>query len=175
MDRIMNNDAHSLTTKGTKVESECSFLHAECDYLVLHKCIILTGCTKDPCRGGPYFFICIIKLLNHRKKTPKFVKIWAYARTTEFQKILEKSKLTNIKQDTRVHMLSRAIFFSGREIFASYSCMVIQFYTEGLQKHKWALQTMPWVFFTTLEPWSILRIQPIQVTKQWLHYVSSLD
>ena len=127
MDRIMNNDAHSLTTKGTKVESECSFLHAECDYLVLYKCIILTGCTKDPCRGGPYFFICIIKLLNHRKKAPKFVKIWAYART-EFQKILEKSKLTNIKQDTRVHKLSHAIFFSGREIFGSYSCMVIQFY-----------------------------------------------
>ena len=25
-------------------------------------------------------------------------------------------------------MLSRAIFFSGREIFGSYSCMVIQFY-----------------------------------------------
>jgi len=29
--------------------------------------------------------------------------------------------------------------------------------------------------FNTLEPWSILRIQPIQVTKQWIHYVSSLD
>ena len=63
------------------------------------------------------------------RRLPKFVQIWAYARTSQFQKI-KKSKLTNIKQDTRVHMLSRVMFFSGREIFASYSCMVIQFYAE---------------------------------------------
>ena len=53
--------------------------------------------------------------------------------------------------------------------------MVIQFYAERFTETQVSTSNNAFGIFNTLEPWSILRIQPIQVTKQWLHYVSSLD